>query len=68
MEVAKLRAARMLWSKILEVYEAAEENRKMFIHAKTSEFNQTYFDPFVNSLRTTTEAFSAMLAAAHLSS
>ena len=61
MEVAKLRAARMLWSKILEVYEAAEENRKMFIHAKTSEFNQTYFDPFVNSLRTTTEAFSAIV-------
>jgi len=61
MEIAKLRAARMLWSRILEVYEAAEENRKMFIHAKTSEFNQTYFDPFVNSLRTTTEAFSAIV-------
>ena len=61
MEIAKLRAARMLWSKILEVYEAKEENRKIFIHAKTSEFNQTYFDPFVNSLRTTTEAFSAIV-------
>jgi methylmalonyl-CoA mutase len=61
MEVAKLRAARMLWSKILEAYEAKEENRKMFIHAKTSEFNQTYFDPYVNMLRTTTEAFSAIV-------
>lgn len=61
MEVAKLRAARILWSKILEAYEAKEENRKIFIHAKTTQFNQTYFDPFVNSLRTTTEAFSAIV-------
>ncbi|RPI59656.1 MAG: methylmalonyl-CoA mutase, partial [Ignavibacteriales bacterium] len=38
-----------------------EENQKIFIHGKTSQFNQTYFDPFVNSLRTTTEAFSAIV-------
>ncbi|HCY74890.1 MAG TPA: methylmalonyl-CoA mutase [Ignavibacteriales bacterium] len=61
MEVAKLRAARMLWSTILEAYGVAEENRKMFIHCRTSKFNQTFFDPFVNSLRTTTEAFSAIV-------
>jgi methylmalonyl-CoA mutase len=61
MEVAKLRAARLLWSKILEAYEVKEENRKIFIHGTTSQFNQTYFDPFVNSLRTTTEAFSAIV-------
>jgi methylmalonyl-CoA mutase len=61
MEVAKLRAARMLWSKILEAYHVKEENRKIFIHAKTSQFNQTFFDPFANSLRTTTEAFSAIV-------
>lgn len=61
MEIAKLRAARMLWSKILEAYKVKEENKKIFIHGKTSQFNQTYFDPFVNSLRTTTEAFSAIV-------
>ena len=61
MEVAKLRAARLLWSKILEAYKVKEENQKIFIHGKTSQFNQTYFDPFVNSLRTTTEAFSAIV-------
>ncbi len=61
MEVAKLRAARILWCKILEAYSVKEENRKIFIHGKTSQFNQTYFDPFVNSLRTTTEAFSAIV-------
>jgi methylmalonyl-CoA mutase len=61
MEVAKLRAARLLWSKILEAYSVKEEKQKIFIHSKTSQFNQTYFDPFVNSLRTTTEAFSAIV-------
>lgn len=64
MEVAKLRAARMLWSKILEAYKVEEQNRKMFIHCKTTEFNQTYFDPYVNMLRTTTEAFSAIAGGA----
>jgi methylmalonyl-CoA mutase len=61
MEVAKLRVARMLWSKILEAFNVNEENRKIFIHAKTSRLNQTYFDPYVNTLRTTTEAFSAII-------
>jgi methylmalonyl-CoA mutase len=61
MEVAKLRAARLLWSKILEAYEVKEENRKIFIQGRTSQFNQTFFDPFANSLRTTTEAFSAIV-------
>ncbi len=61
MEVAKLRAARLLWNKILEAFSVKEENQKVFIHGKTSQFNQTYFDPFVNSLRTTTEAFSAIV-------
>ena len=61
MEIAKLRAARLLWGKILEAYGVKNENRKIFIHGKTSQFNQTFFDPFVNSLRTTTEAFSAIV-------
>lgn len=61
MEVAKLRAARLLWSKILEAYNVKIENQKIFIHGQTSQFNQTFFDPFVNSLRTTTEAFSAIV-------
>lgn len=64
MEVSKLRAARILWSKILESFGVNEENRKMFIHCKATEFNQTYFDPYVNMLRTTTEAFSAIVGGA----
>jgi methylmalonyl-CoA mutase len=64
MEVAKLRAARILWSKILEAFGVNEENRKTSIHCKTTKFNQTYFDPYVNMLRSTTEAFSAIVGGA----
>ncbi|MEN8153496.1 MAG: acyl-CoA mutase large subunit family protein [Acidobacteriota bacterium] len=60
MEVAKLRTARVLWSKIVEAYGGNEENRKMFIHGETSTYNQTKYDPYVNMLRTTTESFSAL--------
>ncbi|MBU1099385.1 MAG: acyl-CoA mutase large subunit family protein [Bacteroidetes bacterium] len=61
MEVAKLRAAKILWSKITEEYGVSEDYRKMFIHARTSSYNQTVYDPYVNMLRTTTEAFSAIV-------
>ncbi len=61
MEVAKFRAAKILWSKITEAFGIDEENRKMTIHARTGIFTQTKFDPYVNMLRTTTEAFSAVV-------
>lgn len=61
MEIAKLRAARVMWAKVLETFGLKEENRKMTIHAKTAHFNQTTYDPYVNMLRTTTEAFSAVV-------
>jgi len=61
MEIAKLRAAKILWSKITEAYGADLESRKMTIHARTGLFSLTKFDPYVNMLRTTTEAFSAVV-------
>lgn len=61
MEVAKLRAARMLWYKILKEYGIPEAIKNSVIHAKTTYFNQTKYDPYVNMLRTTTEAFSAVV-------
>ena len=63
MEIAKFRAARTLWAKIVEQY--APECKcscKMIIHAETSEFNLTLFDSYVNMLRTQTEAMSAAIA------
>ncbi|MEH7106254.1 methylmalonyl-CoA mutase subunit beta [Bacillus sp. JJ1764] len=61
MEVAKLRAARVLWNRITELYGTAEEARNMQITAKTSSFNKTLFDPHVNILRSANEAFAAIL-------
>lgn len=63
MEIAKFRAARMLWSKIVEAYQPKSlEVAKMNIHAVTSKFNQTIYDPYVNMLRGTTESMSATIA------
>jgi methylmalonyl-CoA mutase len=62
MEIAKLRAARMLWATIVDQYKPANgEVRKMQIHCETSQFNKTIFDANVNMLRTQTEAMSAAL-------
>jgi methylmalonyl-CoA mutase len=61
METAKIRAARILWSRIIEAYGGGKRH-DMTVHAKTSYYNQTLYDPYVNMLRTTTEAFSAIVA------
>lgn len=63
MEIAKFRAARTLWAKIVEQYNpTCKCTCKMIIHAATSMFNLTLFDPYVNMLRTQTEAMSAAIA------
>jgi len=63
MEIAKFRAARMLWSKVVAAYEPKNlEVTKMNVHASTSKFNQTIYDPYVNMLRGTTESMSATIA------
>ncbi len=61
MEVAKLRAARMLWVNVIKEYGGIEEAQKMTIHARTAFQNQTRYDTHLNMIRTTTEAFSAVL-------
>jgi len=81
MEIAKLRAAKMLWAKIVEAYEPKCTDNdcctcgkgcdcestickccgKMNIHSTTTTWNKTVYDPYVNMLRTTTEAMSAIL-------
>jgi len=62
MEIAKLRAARSVWSKIVEAYDAAPEAEgKMVISAETSWHTKTAYDPYVNILRASNEAFAAVL-------
>ena len=63
MELAKFRAGRMLWAEIVKAYNPACDCAcKMFVHAVTSEFNQTLYDSHVNLLRSMTETMSAALA------
>lgn len=76
MEIAKFRAARMLWAQIVMAYKPICHREcpnnlpdglcrcaaKMRIHAETSLFNNTVFDANVNMLRTQTEAMSATIA------
>lgn len=62
MELAKFRAARMLWAQIVKQYGVAEDLCKMAVHASTSRYNQTIYDAHVNLLRSQTETMSAALA------
>ncbi|NTV45601.1 MAG: methylmalonyl-CoA mutase small subunit, partial [Chlorobiales bacterium] len=67
MEIAKLRAARLLWSQLVSAYNPSSSNvAKMHIHAVTSSWNMTVYDPYVNMLRATTEAMSAAVGGAEV--
>lgn len=63
MEIAKFRAARMLWAQIVKQYgPECDCACKMVVNASTSRFTQTLFDSHVNLLRSQTQAMSAALA------
>jgi methylmalonyl-CoA mutase len=62
MEVAKLRAARLLWSEIMEKLGAkSPESRTLRTHCQTSGVSLTEQDPLNNVVRTTLEALAALL-------
>lgn len=66
MEMAKFRAARMLWAEIVKQYAPKEDaSCMMCVNAATSKYNMTLFDSYVNLLRSQTEAMSAALAGVH---
>jgi methylmalonyl-CoA mutase len=66
MEIAKLRAARMLWATIVRQYKPEKAcAAKMMAHAESSRWNMTVYDPYVNMLRGTTEAMSAAIGGVH---
>ncbi len=63
LEIAKVRAARLLWAKIVEQYNPHNlDVSKIDIHSVTSSWNKSIYDPYVNVLRTTTEAMSAVIS------
>lgn len=64
MEIAKFRAARLLWSRAVEAMGGDACAQAMDIHARTALWNKSKLDPYVNMLRTTTESFAAVLGGA----
>jgi len=63
MEVAKLRAARLLWSTLMAEKFAPKDNRSLMLrtHCQTSGVSLTAKDPYNNIMRTTIEAMAAIL-------
>lgn len=61
MEIAKLRAAKLLWSQIIEAFGGNEISQRMKLHVRTATINKSMLDPYVNMLRTTTEALSGAI-------
>ena len=62
MEVAKLRAARLLWSELMARFEPKDPRSSMLrTHCQTSGVSLTEQDPYNNVVRTTIEAMAAVL-------
>lgn len=64
LEIAKLRAARALWARVVAACGGAEVEQRMVLHARTSPWDRTVRDPWVNLLRSTTEGFAAAVGGA----
>ena len=60
--IAKLRAARLLWSAVVNAHNPSDLTKsRMEIHCITGRWNKTAYDPYINLLRTQTEAMAAVL-------
>ncbi|MGD8747529.1 MAG: methylmalonyl-CoA mutase family protein [Balneolaceae bacterium] len=62
LEIAKFRAARLLWKNLLKAYGGDPAVTECFIQGETSRWNKTLYDPYTNMLRTSTEGMSAAIA------
>jgi methylmalonyl-CoA mutase len=61
MEIAKLRAARLLWDRIVSKYSPTKADSKILrTHCQTSGWSLTEQDPYNNVIRTTVEAMAAI--------
>ncbi len=60
MEIAKFRAFRILWSRIIKEFGGNEASQQVHLHAVSSEREHTRLDPYVNILRATSQVFSAI--------
>lgn len=57
--IAKLRAARQLWTRVLQLSDVTEPTKPQLLHAVTSRPMLTRYDSYTNLLRTTVAAFAA---------
>ncbi|MEX2186667.1 MAG: methylmalonyl-CoA mutase family protein [Pirellulales bacterium] len=64
LSIAKLRAARRLWSRVVESCGGSPDAAAMKMHVRTSDRVLTQRDPYVNLLRNTVGVFSAVVAGA----
>lgn len=64
LELAKLRALRVCWSKLVAAHGGNANAQNTHIHAVSALSTKTRRDPWVNMLRVTTEAFAAMVGGA----
>ena len=61
MEIAKLRAIKMMWAQIIREFGGNAESQKIKLHASTGTRNKTRQDAHVNMLRVTTEAMAGAI-------
>lgn len=61
MEIAKVRTARCLWAQIMAAFGGSKNAGQITINLQTGLRNKTVHDPYVNMLRTTTEAFAGVI-------
>lgn len=66
MEIAKLRAARILWTKLVAAFGGNDDAQKLTIFARSSAANKTVYDAHVNMLRITSEGFSGAVGGADM--
>ncbi len=60
-EIAKLRAAREVWTAVVTAFGGPPEAAAVAMHTRTSRYTMTTLDPYVNMLRTTTEALAGAI-------
>jgi methylmalonyl-CoA mutase len=60
-EIAKLRAVRLAWSRAVAAFGAGGDAARMRLMVRTARSNKSVVDPYTNLLRATTEAMAAII-------
>ena len=61
LEIAKLRAFRLLWAEMAKSFGGNELSQQIWIHGQTASFNKATADIYVNLLRAATEGFAGVI-------